>query len=372
MIAGIVESLRRRLFDIYRKTETKTHPLRSVLWECTLRCNLNCGHCGSDCKSSSETPDADALLFFSALDDIARHFDPASVMIGITGGEPLMRSDLPSIISEIRSRGFPAGMVSNGFALSPAKFVELVNSGLNSLTISMDGLEEEHNALRNHPKSFDNAMMAIRNAAKFVSQSQGRTPFDFDVVTCVNPDNFGSLPEIKRMLCEAGVRNWRLFSVFPSGRAGSGKYELSRDEYRGMLDFISDARSSGGMNVSYSCEGWLGDYEMKTRGSYYFCRAGITNAGIFADGSVGGCISARSNDFIIGNLHDKPFMRIWNEDFGIFRDRSWTKRGMCAECGEYRHCAGNGIHLYSSLRCGPSRCSLPGKFGVCDSGAGSH
>ena len=360
---GLKERFRRSLFGLYRRSETKIHQLKSVLWECTLRCNLNCGHCGSDCKASSGMPDADEKLFYSALEDIRKSQDPSKVMVGITGGEPIMRNDLANIISEVRSMGFPVGIVSNGFALTPRKFVELVNSGLNSLTISLDGLEKEHNSLRKHPKSFANAMLAIRNAAEFVRQSMGRTPFDFDVVTCVHPGNIGTLHGIRDVLFLAGVRNWRLFGIFPSGRAEDGGFQLSKEQYYSMLDFISWERDKGEMNISYSCEGWLGDYEMRARGSYYFCRAGITNAGIFADGSVGGCISVRSRDFIAGNLHDKPFMKIWNEDFGVFRDRSWTKIGRCAGCSEYRHCLGNGLHLYSSLQSGPVRCSLPESFG---------
>ena len=47
-------SLRQRLgLEIFRKLENekiKEHPLNQLFWECTLRCNLHCRHCGSDCK----------------------------------------------------------------------------------------------------------------------------------------------------------------------------------------------------------------------------------------------------------------------------------------------------------------------------------
>ena len=346
------------LFRAYRASEIKLHPLRSILWECTLRCNLNCGHCASACLPSDSRPDADEKLLYRALESISNAYDPSGVMVGITGGEPTVRLDLPQIVLNIHSLGFPVGIVTNGFALSPQLFIGLINNGLRSLTVSLDGLEDEHNRLRGNSRSFANALVAIRNAARFIKQTEGGNGFGFDVVTCVHSGNIGQLPELKRILEDAGVEHWRLFSIFPSGRAGDGRFGLSTGQYCQMLDFISGARREKAMDVSYSCEGWLGEYERKARGSYYFCRAGITNAGIFSDGSVGGCISIRSRDFIAGNLNERDFLEIWNSGFDLYRDRSWTRKGMCAECREYPNCLGNGLHLHSSLDSGPARCSL--------------
>ena len=35
------------------RTEMLTHPINRLFWECTLRCNLNCRHCGSDCLKTA-------------------------------------------------------------------------------------------------------------------------------------------------------------------------------------------------------------------------------------------------------------------------------------------------------------------------------
>lgn len=348
------EGMRRKAFDIIRWEETGKHELKSILWECTLRCNLSCGHCGSDCKKVCDVPDADEKLFFSALQDIKTRYDSSKVFIGITGGEPLMRSDLEAIISTVRSMCFRVGIVTNGFAMTPRRFLALVQAGLCSMTVSLDGLEDQHNALRGNPDSFGHAMTAIGNAASFIRQS--KTPFDFDVVTCVNPGNIGTLSRLQSLLWENGVRHWRLFSIFPSGRACDERFNLDQDSFREMMDFIAQCRKRN-LDVSYSCEGWLGSYELKVRPTYYFCRAGITNAGIFVDGRVGGCISARSPDFIAGDLKEKSFLDIWDNGFGVLRDRSWAKKGNCGTCPDWKHCLGNGLHLYKDMASGPARCS---------------
>ena len=269
-----------------------------------------------------------------------------------------MRRDLPQIIEHITDMGFPVGIVSNGFAMTPEKFTNLVKSGLKTLTISLDGLEEEHNRLRKNPLSYKHAYTALKNAAAYVQLTQGKTGFVFDVVTCVHPGNIATLEQIRDSLISVGVNHWRLFSVFPSGRADDRRFNLSPEQFVRLMDFIENERKKGIIDVSYSCEGWLGRYEAKVRPSYYFCRAGITNAGIFADGRVGGCISIRAKDFIVGNLHEQSFMDIWENNFEIYRNRQWTKKGKCKDCESYKYCQGNGLHLYSSSEAEVARCSL--------------
>lgn len=85
----------------------KDHPLRQLFWECTLRCNVSCRHCGSDCRKLSEVKDMPREDFFRVLDSIARKTDPHQVFVTITGGEPLLRDDLELCGQGIYERGFP-------------------------------------------------------------------------------------------------------------------------------------------------------------------------------------------------------------------------------------------------------------------------
>ena len=79
---------------IRRKNLKAIHPLQQLFWESTLRCNVHCLHCGSDCVSSIETPDMKAEDFLHVIDtEVTPHVDPHKVLIIISGGEPLMRKD---------------------------------------------------------------------------------------------------------------------------------------------------------------------------------------------------------------------------------------------------------------------------------------
>ena len=59
-----------------RNNLKQLHPLRQLFWESTLRCNVHCLHCGSDCVASVETPDMPAEDFLHVLDtEITPHVD---------------------------------------------------------------------------------------------------------------------------------------------------------------------------------------------------------------------------------------------------------------------------------------------------------
>ncbi|MDO9154827.1 MAG: radical SAM protein, partial [Paludibacter sp.] len=201
------------LYGQHKRNQTRLHELTYLFWECTLRCNLNCIHCGSDCTKEALTPDMPKDDFLKVLDSIAPHVNPNKTMVVITGGEPLMRKDLEECGLEITRRGFPWGMVTNGFAFTPQRFQKLLNSGLRSITISLDGLNPEtHDWFRGANRSWQKAIDAIT----LVAATEGLM---YDVVTCVNKRNFSDLEAIRNLLIDRGVTRWRLFSIFPKGRA---------------------------------------------------------------------------------------------------------------------------------------------------------
>ena len=107
------------IFHRFRKFETKIHVLNYLFWECTLRCNLNCLHCGSDCSKESSSEDMPLTDFLSALDTIELRSDNFTVVL--TGGEPLLRNDIELCGREIRKRGMRWGMVSNGYLYDQQK-----------------------------------------------------------------------------------------------------------------------------------------------------------------------------------------------------------------------------------------------------------
>jgi radical SAM enzyme (rSAM/lipoprotein system) len=335
--------LRRRiaqsLHNRYVKAQSELHELNYFFWECTSNCNLSCLHCGSDCKIIPDVKDMPAADFLNVAKQVATQYNPREVMIVITGGEPLMRKDLPETGRELAKMGFPWGMVSNGYMLTPDLFRKLRDGGLRSATISLDGLEESHDWMRGKKGSFERAVSAISMLAK-------EPGMIYDVVTCVNQRNIGELNQIKDLLISIGVKRWRLFMIDPIGRAAENpELLLNPEQFKQILDFIVENRNTGKISTSYGCDGYLNEYETKVREGFLFCRAGIHVASVLSNGDIGACPNI-NRGFVQGNIYKDDFLDIWNNKFEIYRNRKHFKTGSCKSCKEWKNCRGDGMHLH--------------------------
>ena len=335
---GLRKRLGLRLFSELYREKIARHHISTIFWECTLRCNLQCRHCGSDCRAVSAVPDMPISDFLKAVDSVTPHVEPNRVMVVMTGGEALLRDDLETCGLELHRRGYPWGLVTNGMTLTEDRFLSLREAGMRSISISIDGFEDVHNYIRRNDRSFERAVAALDFVTKEPSIKS-------DVVTCVNSMNLTNLGTFRDFLYHHGVRSWRLFSIFPAGRAAeSHDLQLNAAEFTRLLEFIRNCRREGHMDVSYACEGFLGRYETEVRDTFYHCAAGISVVGIKADGGISGCTSIRA-DFDQGNIYRDNLWQVWNERFVPFRDREWTRKGECADCEMFRYCLGGGMHL---------------------------
>ncbi|MBQ9638350.1 MAG: TIGR04133 family radical SAM/SPASM protein [Bacteroidales bacterium] len=335
---GLRKRVALELHRHYRHNNAQLHPLRTLFWECTLRCNMNCRHCGSDCRQQASQQDMPVADFIRVVDSLLPHVDPHKTFVVFTGGEALLRSDLEEAGTELYRREMPWGFVSNGLLLDEHRLESLLDAGLHSATISLDGFEQTHNLMRRNAHSFEGAARAIKLLAA--------TPeLVWDVVTCVTPNNIGQLKDLHDYLYSIGVRRWRLFSVVPMGRAATNAdLQLSNDDFRGLMAFIKECRTQRRVAVNYGCEGFLGSYEGEVRDQLFYCRAGIEVASILCDGSISGCTSIRSN-YHQGNIYQDDFWEVWGNRFTPYREHSWMRKGECAECAMFRYCEGSGMHL---------------------------
>jgi len=326
-----------KLFSEYRNTQTQLHDLKYLFWECTLKCNLSCLHCGSNCG----TENSNDLPYQSIVDELIKIKNIVGSKlphIVITGGEPLMRNDIEAFGSEISSLGYTWGMVTNGFLLDCQRLTNLIEYGLTAITISLDGLKNSHNWLRNNVLSFDKAI----NAIGLVSSVENLT---FDVATCITLKNINELDEIYELLISLNVKNWRIFTIDPIGRAIEHKeLNIDGEVLRRTLEFIKKAKKRKQININYGCDGFLSNYEGEVRDEFYFCRAGINIASILHEGSICACPNI-SRKLIQGNILQDSLIEIWNTKYQIFRNRGWTKTNQCAICENYKYCLGNGICL---------------------------
>ncbi len=333
--------IKQSIFNSFRENETQLHELNYLFWECTHRCNLKCLHCGSDCVQNSVNQDMPFEDFLKAILPVRKAYKNPIIVV-LTGGEPLLRNDIDQCGKTLREHGFHWGLVTNGFRYDDEIHNKLLSSGMSALTLSIDGFEENHNWLRGNPKSFEKAIQTL----DIIRMTNG---FNYDVVTCVNARNINELPALKEFFISKRVKAWRLFTISPIGRAaGNEQMLLNPRQHKYLMDFIAQTRieDKNKIDIKFSCEAYVGNYECKVRDSFFFCRAGINIGSVLIDGSISACPNI-DRSFVQGNIYKDDFLDVWENRFQIMRDKQWTKTGICDGCKDYSHCKGGALHLWN-------------------------
>jgi MoaA/NifB/PqqE/SkfB family radical SAM enzyme len=98
------------------------------------RCNLSCEYCN---EYDNFSKPISLEIMFRRIDRLAEF---GTSIITISGGEPLLHPELEEIIRRIRKRGMIAGMITNGYLLTPARIQSLNQAGLEHLQISIDNV----------------------------------------------------------------------------------------------------------------------------------------------------------------------------------------------------------------------------------------
>lgn len=189
----------------------------------TNKCNYRCLHCynysgENNCVQDEFTDDE----LISLIKDIAE-IKPLSICL--CGGEPLLKKELLyKIISILSNKGVDVAFVSNGYLLDKAVAKKIKEAGLSRIQISLDGLKESHERLRNFKGSFDKTITALQNLKEEgISTGIAFTP------TSWNIDDFEGIVEICN---ELEIREIRLQRTMPIGRGSENDIIPTEQQYR--------------------------------------------------------------------------------------------------------------------------------------------
>ena len=140
----------------------------SLIFFVTSRCNLLCTHC----FYWEELNKRKNELTFDEIETVARSL-PNLLSVSFTGGEPYLRPDLPDIAaafechSHVRNIQIPSnGLVVDKTLERATELLRKVRHARVATGVSLDGPEEIHNRIRQHPKSFENAVQTLRGLKK--------------------------------------------------------------------------------------------------------------------------------------------------------------------------------------------------------------
>lgn len=346
--------------DMYRlvhyREELCAHPRLTYLFvELTNRCNLACVHCGSRCGQNGGIF-IDTGLLLQTLETVAEDFAPRTVMICLTGGEPMLHPDFYKIVEKVVELGFPWGMTTNGTLLGREDAGRLKRMNLHSVTISLDGLQGAHEWLRNTPGCFQKMLDAVR-----AMQTSGIL---VQITSVIHKRNFCELEALYRLMCDMHVSSWRVINLEPIGRVleGGETLLLSPEEFKLLLDFIRSKRYSRKtlMDVHFGCSHYLSfEYEREVRDNYFICGAGIYVGSILCNGDIYSCLDIeRREELVQGNILSDRFLTVWFERFREFRSNRAERSDRCRKCAERKFCRGDSMHTWDFEKKKPMFCIL--------------
>ncbi len=333
------------LMKKYKEIEREKHTLIDLFWECTLTCNAKCKHCGSNAEKKKYDGELTTEEIKSAFKQIANDMDASKIFISVTGGEPLVRKDLCEVMKYATDElGFHWGMTTNGILLNDENIEKLKNANMETISISIDGLENTHDTFRGVPGSYKVIINNIKKLreANFVKRIQATTVF--------HKENINQLDELYNVMLNLGLDSWRLVSIDPIGRANENNdLLLNGKEIRQLLDFIKSKHNDKRLELTYGCPGFLGlDYEKEVRKYYFYCRTGINVASILYNGDLFVCPNVpRIEGLIQGNIRTDNFKDVWDNKYKEFRNKDRTKCEECSKCEQWEYCLGGAFHTWN-------------------------
>lgn len=338
-----------------KEREMKEHRLIDLFWECTLTCNANCKHCGSNAEKKKYDGELTTEEIKNAFKQIAKDMDASKILINVTGGEPLVRKDLCEVMGYATNElGFHWGMTTNGILLTEENIEKLRETKMETISVSIDGLEETHNKFRGVPNSYKTIIENIKNLKKagFVKHLQ--------VTTVFHKENINQLEELYEVMLGLGLDSWRLISMDPIGRANENdNLLLNGEEIKKILDFIKSKKKDKRLELVYGCPGFLGlEYEKEVRRGYFYCRTGINIASILYNGDLFVCPNVpRIKRLVQGNIKTDNFKDVWDNKYKEFRSVNRTKCDKCAKCEYWDYCLGGAYHTWDFEKNMQNKCT---------------
>jgi len=324
-----------------------------VVWNITRRCNLKCVHCYAHAKdlpfeNELTTDEGKALL-----DDLAGFGVP---VVLFSGGEPLMREDLPELAAYAVEKKMRAVISTNGTLIPPDTAKTLKSIGLSYVGISLDGMETVNDRFRAVKGAFRMAMEGIENC-----QAAG---IKVGLRFTINRFNRDEIPKIFDLIEKRDIPRACFYHLVYAGRGSNLiKEDLSLEESRRVVDLIMD-RTRGLCEAGKPKE--ILTVDNHADGPYVYMRllkedpqraAGVYELLKMNEGNNSGrgigCVSWDGQVYAdqfwrhhsFGNVRERPFSEIWTDTSEPLMQRLKEKKkyvtGRCATCRWLDVCGGN-------------------------------
>jgi len=324
-----------------------------VVWNITNRCNLKCRHCYAHAKARPDDNELSTAEGRQLIDDLAAYKAPVLLF---SGGEPLMREDLPELAEYAVKKGMRAVISTNGTLIDRDMAAVLKKIGLSYVGISLDGRREINDVFRGVDGAFDQAMRGIDNCRE--------AGIKVGLRFTINKFNAAEIPAMFDIVEQHRIPRICFYHLVYAGR-GSAMIDsdLTRTESRRAVDLILD-RTRDLHDRGLPKEVLTVDNHAD--GPYIYLRllkedpdraAQVLELLKMNEGNSSGrgigCVSWDGEVYAdqfwrhhsFGNVRQRPFSTIWEDTteplMARLKEKSKYVQGRCAKCRWLDVCAGN-------------------------------
>jgi Fe-coproporphyrin III synthase len=324
-----------------------------VVWNVTQRCNLKCVHCYAHAKDNDLKRKLTVREGKHLIDDLAEFGVP---VILFSGGEPLVRKDLPELASYAVKKGIRAVISTNGTLITRRIAQNLKDIGLSYVGISLDGMEAINDRFRGVQGAFASALKGIENC----KNAGIRVGLRFTI----NKQNAHQIPEIFKLLEDMDIPRVCFYHLVYAGRGSElVKEDLSHEETRKAVDLIMDLtrqlfdrhHPKEVLTVDNHADGpylymrLLRENPRRAREVLELLKMNQGNSSGIGIGCVSWDGEVYADQFwryySFGNVRNRPFSEIWTDISDPLMKKLKAKKrhakGRCASCRWLDICAGN-------------------------------
>ncbi len=323
----------------------KTAPaLRMIAWEVTRSCNLNCIHCRAAAQRGPYPGELNTEEALRLIDEIVSFSQPVVIL---TGGEPLLREDIYDLADYGTRRGLRMVMAPNGTLLDADKTARLKTSGIQRVSISLDGATaESHDRFRQVEGAFAGALRGI----EFLKDAG----LEFQINTTVTLKNYHELPPLLDLAVRLGAVAHHIFLLVPTGRGKEMKGEaVEGKEYEKILHWFYDQREKVPLQLKATCAPHY--YRIlrqrarqegkkvtpQTHGLDAMTRGCLGGIGFLFISHLGDVQPCGYLEAFSGNVRRQKLKDIWGSSPVFLKLRnSSAYQGRCGRCEYMRVCGG--------------------------------
>lgn len=315
--------------NVAGSTDMNTDSIRpsQPLWllaELTYRCPLHCAFCYNPTDFAHQTAELDTDTW---RDVISQARKMGAAQIGFSGGEPLVRDDLETLVAHARGIGFYTNLITSGVGLTETRIARLKEAGLDHIQLSFQDSTRELNDFVSSTRTFE----LKQRVARLIKQHG--YPM---VLNCVlHRYNLPHVAQIIDMALEMEADYLELANTQYYGWAMLNREQLmpTREQLREAEATVNQYRERLGNRCRILFV--VPDY-FEERPKACMNGWGSVFLGIAPDGTALPCHAARSLPGLeLPHVRDASLAHIWYESdaFNAFRGDSWM-REPCKTCDE--------------------------------------